>query len=79
VIVVPDQDAVDAESARQERKLTDEEVTDLLTEQVRQLSRQLADYKRPRKVHVRMGEFEKTSTGKVKRYLYELEGTEIAN
>lgn len=79
VIVVPDQDAVDAESAQRGQKLTDQEITELLTNEVRTLSRELSEFKRPRKVHVRMGEFEKTSTGKVKRYLYELEATEVGD
>ena len=32
----------------------------------------LADYKHPRRIQIRWEEFNKTSTGKIKRYLYNM-------
>ena len=36
---------------------------------------ELADYKRPRKIEIRFDEFEKTTTQKIKRYLYAIDTT----
>ena len=38
--------------------------------EVKKYSAEIAEYKRPRRIHIRWEEFGKTSTGKVKRYLY---------
>jgi long-chain acyl-CoA synthetase len=76
IIVVPDQDALDARTGRKEQ-LSDEAVTGLLVEEVKRTTREIADYKRPRRIQVRTEEFEKTSTGKVKRYLYALTPSDV--
>lgn len=69
-IVVPDQEALDSHIAR--RKLSDEEVEGFIRGQVKEQVAKIAEYKRPRRILVRWEEFEKTSTGKIKRYLYNL-------
>ena len=70
VIVAPDEEAIAAKEKQLKRKMTEDEVRDLLKSEVRAQAQQLADYKRPRKVQVRWEEFNKTATGKIKRYLY---------
>ena len=70
LIVVPDWDAIDAHKARQKRRLSDTEVDDLIRRSIRTVAEAMATYKRPRFIKIRHEEFEKTSTGKIKRYLY---------
>ncbi|MCF7838103.1 MAG: AMP-dependent synthetase/ligase [Candidatus Marinimicrobia bacterium] len=71
-ILVPNQDAVDRVAAARGQPLSDAEVEALLQEDVRRVCRALAEYKRPRRLQIRYEELEKTSTTKVKRYLYAL-------
>ena len=66
VIVVPDQEFI----LEDKPDLRDEEIERLVQQEVRSLTGKLADYKRPRCIQVRYEEFQKTSTQKVKRYLY---------
>jgi long-chain acyl-CoA synthetase len=49
----------------------------VMRDEVRRVSQELSEYKRPRRIQVRMEEFEKTSTQKIKRYLYELTAQEV--
>lgn len=77
IVVVPNQDALDEEALRRGEPLTDAEMVELLRGEVKRACAQIADYKRPRKILIRAEEFEKTSTGKVKRYLYDLEGADL--
>ncbi|MBT3192485.1 MAG: long-chain fatty acid--CoA ligase [Verrucomicrobia bacterium] len=77
LIVVPDQEAIDAESQKRKHTLSDKEVESLLRIEVKKAARQLAEYKRPRFIQVRTEVFEKTSTSKAKRYLYAITPTEV--
>lgn len=77
VIVVPDQEAIDALHPHRKQKMTDDELTDLMVKEVKKAIANLADYKRPRRIQVRTEEFEKTSTQKVKRYLYAITPQEV--
>ena len=77
VIVVPDEDALAAAHAAHGKPLSDEEVIALAREEVKKAASVIADYKRPRRVVVRSEEFEKTSTQKIKRYLYTLDADEV--
>ncbi|HIE11584.1 MAG TPA: long-chain fatty acid--CoA ligase [Kiritimatiellae bacterium] len=70
VIVVPDMEALDALAEKRRRPLSDQEIQALLRDEVRRLSSHLPAYKRPRRVKVRYEPFEKTTTGKIKRFLY---------
>ena len=58
-----------------EDRMTDEQVGELVREDVRKQLAVLSNYKRPRKIQVRFVEFEKTTTQKVKRYLYAIDTT----
>jgi acyl-CoA synthetase (AMP-forming)/AMP-acid ligase II len=57
--------------------MSEEEIKDLLKEEVKKNAKHLAEYKRPRYIQVWTEEFEKTSTGKIKRYLYAITPTEV--
>jgi long-chain acyl-CoA synthetase len=71
-IVVPDQQALDELAAREGRTFSESEVRDLMVREVKRTVQAVALYKRPRAIQVRNGEFEKTATAKIKRYLYSL-------
>ena len=75
VIVVPDQDALDGLADREKKIFTENEIAALIRGEVKKYSAEIAEYKRPRQIQIRWEEFGKTSTGKVKRYLYAM-GTE---
>jgi len=77
VIVVPDLDALDAQSGDRLEQTGADELNRVMRDEVRRVSQELSEYKRPRRIQVRMEEFEKTSTQKIKRYLYELTAQEV--
>jgi len=52
--------------------LSDQELEEFILQQIKDECKDLSSYKRPRKVVIRYEEFEKTSTMKIKRYLYNL-------
>lgn len=70
-IIVPSAEEL-AAWQEQHRMLNDEELEKFVIDEVKRSVRELSDYKRPRHIVVRHEEFEKTSTMKVKRYLYQL-------
>ena len=70
VIVVPDEEGIAAIETADKRKLTEAEIEARLRAEVKKQVAALADYKHPRRIQVRWEEFSKTSTGKIKRYLY---------
>ncbi|MDZ8118830.1 AMP-dependent synthetase/ligase [Pontiella agarivorans] len=72
LIVVPNQEIIDSMHTRAGANLTDEDIEKLVRGDVREKLQALADYKRPRKIEVRFEEFEKTTTQKIKRYLYDI-------
>ena len=51
-------------------RLSEGEIGNLIRNEVKEYSAGIAEYKRPRRIQIRWEEFDKTSTGKVKRYLY---------
>ncbi|NCC50129.1 MAG: long-chain fatty acid--CoA ligase [Spartobacteria bacterium] len=73
VIIVPNQEAIDDYATHHKKKMSDEDIEQLIQQEVKQQCRELADYKRPRRVQVQYEEFEKTSTQKIKRYLYAID------
>ena len=77
LIVVPNQEQFDQEARRRGRAFTDTELMTRVRDEVRRVTRDLSEYKRPRKVQIRMEEFEKTSTSKIKRYLYEMDSATV--
>ncbi|MDR0993782.1 MAG: AMP-binding protein [Verrucomicrobiota bacterium] len=70
VIVVPDEEGIAALEAAERRKFTEKELDAHLRNEVKRQVAHLADYKHPRRIQVRWEEFNKTATGKIKRYLY---------
>ena len=74
VIVVPNQEEIDALQKKHHRPMNEQEVADLIRKEIKRLSSEIAEYKRPRRIQIRWEEFSKTSTGKVKRYLYSMGG-----
>ena len=70
VIVVPDEEGIAALEASEKRKLSEKEIEARLRAEVKKQVEALADYKHPRRIRIRWEEFSKTSTGKIKRYLY---------
>lgn len=65
-VVVPDFEVLEEEG----RPDDDETLTVLMDHEVRERCRNLADYKRVREVEMRREEFSKTSTRKIKRFLF---------
>ncbi len=73
LIVVPNQEVFDAMEDREGKRLTDQQIKELVRADIRSHLGELSDYKRPRKIEVRFEEFEKTTTQKIKRYLYAID------
>ena len=70
LLVVPDAEALQQHAARENRSFSAADVEHLIRREVHQFVSGIAAYKRPRRIVLRQEEFEKTSTGKVKRYLH---------
>lgn len=77
LIVVPDQDALAEKIRRGKKQMDYAEIEELMRKVAKEQASDLAPYKRPRRIQVRMEEFEKTSTRKIKRYLYEIEVMDV--
>lgn len=67
-IIVPNTDAFDEEFGPS--GYDDEKLEEVIGQVVKKTNRQLANYKRIKKFTLRTEEFEKTTTRKIKRYLY---------
>jgi long-chain acyl-CoA synthetase len=72
-IVVPDQEAIQA----RKHHITDDEIEALIQKEVRQHTMDISGYKRPRCIQIRYEEFQKTSTQKIKRYLYAIDTSKL--
>lgn len=70
LIVVANLDAFDQLEERDGMHLSDQEIEQIVRDDVRGQLKAMADYKHPRRIEVRFEEFEKTTTEKIKRYLY---------
>ena len=73
LIVVPDQEFFDAMETSEKRSISEDEIETFVRAEVRRLVQALSDYKRPRCTQIRFAEFEKTTTAKIKRYLYAID------
>lgn len=73
LMVVPNQEIFDSMKTEDGSSLSDAGVEEVVREDVRSILKDLSDYKRPRKIDVRFEEFEKTTTQKIKRYLYAID------
>jgi long-chain acyl-CoA synthetase len=69
-ILVPDRERFDQYAGEKGVALTDELVREVLAAEVRREGQKLPYYKRVRKFTIRWEEFDKTTTRKIKRYLY---------
>jgi len=61
----------------EKHKIQDKDPHKILTEVVKKLNNDLTDFKRIRRVKIRDEEFPKTTTRKIKRYLFEEKGLEV--
>ena len=77
IIVAPNEEAIAAHEKATRKKLSEDEIRDLLRAEVRKQAQERAEFKRPRRIQVRWEEFNKTSTGKIKRYLYAMNETSL--
>ncbi len=73
VIVVPNQEAIDELAKREKKLITENDISALIRKEVKEHCSKIAEYKRPHRIQVRWEELDKTSTGKVKRYLYAMD------
>ena len=73
IIVVPDEEGIAVLETAEKRKFSEKEIEARLRAEVKKQASALADYKHPRRIGIRWEEFNKTSTGKIKRYLYAMD------
>jgi long-chain acyl-CoA synthetase len=69
-LIVPDYEEVDKRQESTGSALTQEDLERLIRDQVREICHSLPEYKHVKKVKMHMEEFQRTATGKIKRYLY---------
>jgi len=69
-ILVPNIEYFDQYLGRHGKKISEEEVEKILKEEVKKCCAGLANYKRVKRFTIQWEEFEKTTTRKIKRYLY---------
>ena len=77
VIVVPDQEELDAMAEREKKTLSEDELGNIIRNEVKKYCAEIAEYKRPRRIQIRWEELDKTSTGKIKRYLYSMGAEDV--
>ncbi|MEE9369587.1 MAG: AMP-binding protein [Pontiella sp.] len=73
LIAVVDQAVLDAMEDQKETRLTDQQIEEMVRVDIREQLSALSNYKRPRKIEIRFDEFEKTTTQKIKRFLYAID------
>lgn len=69
VQIVTDAEAFIEYSEKNNVQITPELVNDIISEEIKKVNKELANYKQIRKFYIRDTEFEKTTTQKIKRYL----------
>ncbi|MCX8104437.1 MAG: AMP-binding protein [Ignavibacterium album] len=67
--IVTDAEAFIEYSEKNNVQITPELVNDIISEEIKKVNKELANYKQIRKFYIRDTEFEKTTTQKIKRYL----------
>jgi long-chain acyl-CoA synthetase len=78
-IVVPDHDYFNNLGAESGRNFSSEDIEKTIKTEVQQLSSGLAEFKKVKYVQIRDEEFEKTSTRKIKRYLFTRKFEPVSN
>lgn len=66
LMAIPDMEAVIMETGNE--NITTEEVRKMIEKNVKEINKKLVNYKNVKKVYIKEGEFEKTTTHKIKRY-----------
>jgi len=74
-MVVPNAETIYQHAEKAGTKITREWIEDVINKEIRDLNRKLPLYKQLRRVRIKEGEFEKTTTQKIKRYLIHQEDT----
>lgn len=69
-LIVPHYEYFEEQATERGKEFTAEEIETTVRSEVRAMIDQIADYKRPKQFEIRNEEFEKTSTKKIKRFLY---------
>ncbi len=77
MIVVPNLAVFETMDDRSDQRLSDKEIETLVCDDVRKQLSPLSSYKQPRRIQVNFEEFEKTTTQKIKRYLYAINTAEL--
>lgn len=77
-IIYPDFEFIDEWAKENDLEITDEKLEEILEKEIEKVNQKLADYKRVRSFSIREEEFPKTTTQKIKRYLFEEGGIEIS-
>jgi len=75
VMVVPNAETIYQHAEKTGIEITREWIEDVVNKEIRDLNRRLPLYKQIRRVRIKEGEFEKTTTQKIKRYLIHQEDT----
>lgn len=76
-MIVPDNEVLDREAEERNIKWTPEEIEAVVRKEVAEVCSRLAEYKRIKKFSLHTEEFVKTSTKKIKRYLYQQKYLEV--
>jgi long-chain acyl-CoA synthetase len=77
-VVVPDLEQIEALGLGKAKDVDEKRFEEIIRKEVKEKCRQLAAFKRVTRVSVRWEEFEKTTTKKIKRYLYTRAGSQPA-
>ncbi len=72
-LVYPNYEELELLAKEKGFKLTDDKIREIIKKEIQELSRELADYKRVKDFELRKEEFPKTSTRKIKRFLFQEE------
>ncbi|HID16225.1 MAG TPA: long-chain fatty acid--CoA ligase, partial [Candidatus Atribacteria bacterium] len=72
-IVYPNYEELEFFAEENNIELTDDKIKEIIKKEIQELSRELADYKRVKDFELRKEEFPKTSTKKIKRFLFQEE------
>ncbi len=77
VIIYPDYEEIDNRAKEQGVDVTEDLIKEWIEKEIEEVNKKLADYKKIRSFSLRDEEFPKTTTQKIKRYLFEEGGIEI--
>jgi long-chain acyl-CoA synthetase len=77
-MVYPDLEALDEYGRQHKLVINEQEIRIVVEGHIKRINKGLAEYKRIRSLSIREEEFPKTNTQKIKRYLFEEGGIEIA-